>query len=152
MGRVCMGGTFDILHIGHKSLLTRASLEGDEVLIGLTTDKRARAGRESELLNSYKIRKQNLESYLTSEGLLERFTIVPLSNDWGPSVIDKDFDAIVVSEETKKTADKINSIRVSEGKNKLSVIVVPLVLADDGQVLSSSRIRKQEIDVKGKLT
>ena len=147
-----MGGTFDILHIGHKNLLTRASLESDEILIGLTTDQRARAGRESEVLNSYDIRKENLESYLASEGLLEKFTIVPLSNDWGPSVIDKDFDAIVVSEETKKTADRINSIRVSEGKNKLSVIVVPLVLADDGQVLSSSRIRKREIDVNGKLT
>ena len=31
-----MGGTFDILHIGHKNLLTRASLESDEILIGLT--------------------------------------------------------------------------------------------------------------------
>ena len=147
-----MGGTFDILHLGHKNLLTRASLEGDEVLIGLTTDEKARANRESEVLNSYEIRKENLESYLNSEGFLEKFIIVPLNNDWGPSVIDKNFDAIVVSEETKKTADKINSIRASEGKNKLSVIVVPLVLADDGQLISSSRIRKQEIDSKGKLT
>ena len=147
-----MGGTFDILHVGHKNLLTRASLEGDEVLIGLTTDEKARVSRESEVLNSYEVRKENLEYYLNSEGFLEKFIIVPLSNDWGPSVIDKDFDAIVVSEETKKTADKINSIRAREGKTKLSVIVVPLVLADDGQLISSSRIRKQEIDSKGKLT
>ena len=147
-----MGGTFDILHVGHKNLLARASLEGDEVLIGLTTDEKARVSRESEVLNSYEVRKENLESYLNSEGFLEKFIIVPLNNDWGPSVIDKDFDAIVVSEETKKTADKINSIRASEGKNQLSVIVVPLVLADDGQLISSSRIRKQEIDSKGKLT
>tara|TARA_B100001029_G_scaffold142227_1_gene121787 strand:- start:966 stop:1409 length:444 start_codon:yes stop_codon:yes gene_type:complete len=147
-----MGGTFDILHVGHKNLLARASLEGDEVLVGLTTDEKARVSRESEVLNSYEVRKENLESYLNSEGFLEKFIIVPLNNDWGPSVIDKDFDAIVVSEETKKTADKINSIRASEGKNQLSVIVVPLVLADDGQLISSSRIRKQEIDSKGKLT
>ena len=147
-----MGGTFDILHVGHKNLLARASLEGDEVLVGLTTDEKARVSRESEVLNSYEVRKENLESYLNSEGFLEKFIIVPLNNDWGPSIIDKDFDAIVVSEETKKTADKINSIRASEGKNQLSVIVVPLVLADDGQLISSSRIRKQEIDSKGKLT
>ena len=59
-----MGGTFNILHVGHKNLLTRASLEGDEVLIGLTTDEKARANRGSEVLNSYEIRKENLESYL----------------------------------------------------------------------------------------
>ena len=152
MSRVCVGGTFDILHVGHRNLLIRASEEGDEVLIGLTTDVRAKQSRKSEVLNSYEIRKENLEYYLASEGLLEKFIIVPLNNDWGPSVVDEDFDAIVVSEETKKTADKINSIRVSEGKNKLDVVVVPLVLADDGQTISSSRIRKQEIDAKGKLT
>ena len=147
-----MGGTFDILHVGHKNLLARASLEGDEVLVGLTTDEKARVSRESEVLNSYEVRKENLESYLNSEGFLEKFIIVPLNNDWGPSVIDKDFDAIVVSEETKKTAEKINSVRVSEGKKALAIVVVPLVLADDGQVISSSRIRKQDIDVEGKLT
>ena len=147
-----MGGTFDILHVGHKNLLTRASLEGDEVLIGLTTDEKARVSRESEVLNSYETRKENLESYLDSKGLLDKFILVPLSNDWGPSVVDEDFDAIVVSEETKKTAEKINSVRVSEGKKALAIVVVPLVLADDGQVISSSRIRKQDIDVEGKLT
>ena len=152
MSRVCMGGTFDILHIGHRNLLIRASDEGDEVLIGLTTDQKAQQGRESEVLNSYEIRKENLESYLDSEGLLENFVIVPLDNDWGPSVIDEDFDAIVVSGETKKTADKINSIRAREGKNELVVIIVPLVLATDGQTISSSRIRNQEIDAEGKLT
>ena len=47
------------MHVGHKNLLTRASLEGDEVLIGLTTDEKARANRESEVLNSYEIRKEN---------------------------------------------------------------------------------------------
>ena len=47
-----MGGTFDILHVGHKNLLTRASLEGDEVLIGLRTDEKARVSRASEDVNS----------------------------------------------------------------------------------------------------
>ena len=32
---------------------------------------------------------------------LDKFQIVPLENDWGPSVIDEDFEAIIVSDETK---------------------------------------------------
>ena len=111
MRRVCMGGTFDILHIGHEALLTQASNIGDKILVGLTTDERAKKDRNSDFLNSYEIRKRNLESLLDSLGFLDKFEIVPLNDDWGPSVIDEDFEAIVVSEETKSTADKINKIR-----------------------------------------
>ena len=72
-----MGGTFDILHIGHELLLTTASDNGDEILLGLTTDSRAKKGRDSSILNSYKIRKKNLETILEELGFIDKFTIVP---------------------------------------------------------------------------
>ena len=109
MRRVCMGGTFDILHIGHEALLTKASVIGDKILVGLTTDERAKKGRNVDYLNSYEIRKRNLESLLESLGFLDKFEIVPLNDDWGPSVINEDFEAIVVSEETKSTAGPASS-------------------------------------------
>jgi pantetheine-phosphate adenylyltransferase len=83
--------------------------------------------------------------------LSSNFQIVPLNDDWGPSVIEEAFTAIIVSEETKKTAEKINTIRNKNGKNKLEIIIVPFVKAYDGQKISSSRIRNNEIDSNGML-
>ena len=147
-----MGGTFDILHVGHRALLNRAAKEGKRVLIGLTTDERAREGRSTDNLNSYAIRKQNLENLLSSLGFLEKFEIVPLNNDWGPSVIDEDFGAIIVSEETKATAENINKIRNKDGKSELKIVVVPMLKSADDKYISSSRIRDKKIDSEGNLT
>lgn len=147
-----MGGTFDILHMGHKSLLERASSAATQVVVGLTTDERAKKNRKTATLNSYEIRKRNLRNFLQEMGVLDKFTIVPLSDDWGPSVLEDDFDVIVVSQETKINADKINLIRMEDGKKELDIIVVPMMYADDGSIISSSRIRNSEIDSSGNLT
>ena len=146
-----MGGTFDILHKGHKALLTRASEIGNLVLIGLTTDERAIKGRKDVEINAYKIRKKNLEKLLSSMKLPSTFQIVPLNDDWGPSVVEESFTAIIVSEETKKTAEKINKIRNLDGIKELDIVIVPFVKAYDGQKISSSRIRNNEIDSNGML-
>ena len=146
-----MGGTFDILHKGHKALLTRASEIGSLVLIGLTTDERAIKGRKDVEINAYKIRKKNLEKLLSSMKLPSTFQIVPLNDDWGPSVVEESFTAIIVSEETKKTAERINKIRNLDGKKDLEIVIVPFVKAYDGQKISSSRIRNNEIDSNGML-
>jgi pantetheine-phosphate adenylyltransferase len=146
-----MGGTFDILHKGHRALLSKASEIGSIVLIGLTTDERARKGRKDIVINSYVIRKENLEMLLNSMNLPSSFKIVPLDNDWGPSVVEDSFTAIIVSEETKKTAEKINRIRLENDKKELEIVIVPFVKAYDGQKISSSRIRDNEIDSNGRL-
>ena len=147
-----MGGTFDILHAGHKALLQRALEVGDIVLIGLTTDARASKSRNKTQINTYNIRLANLQDLLKSMKSLDRFQIVPLENDWGPSVVDEDFEAIIVSDETKSTAQKINTIRSAEGKSELEIVIVPMIKAQDGHRISSSRIRNKEIDSEGKLT
>jgi pantetheine-phosphate adenylyltransferase len=146
-----MGGTFDILHKGHRALLSKASEIGSIVLIGLTTDERARKGRKDIVINSYVIRKENLEMLLNSMNLPSSFKIVPLDNDWGPSVVEDSFTAIIVSEETKKTAEKINRIRLENDKKELEIVIVPFVKAYDDQKISSSRIRDNEIDSNGRL-
>ena len=150
--RVCMGGTFDILHSGHKALLQRALEVGDIVLVGLTTDSRASRNRNKTQINPYHVRLANLQNLLKSMKSLEKFQIVPLDNDWGPSVIDEDFEAIIVSDETKSTAQKINKIRSADGKSELEIVIVPMIRAQDGDRISSSRIRNKEINSEGKLT
>ena len=118
----------------------------------LTTDVRASKSRNKTQINTYNIRLANLQDLLKSMKSLDRFQIVPLENDWGPSVVDEDFEAIIVSDETKSTAQKINKIRSAEGKSELEIVIVPMIKAQDGHRISSSRIRNKEIDSEGKLT
>lgn len=54
-------GTFDILHIGHISLLRRARELGDRLVVGLSSDEFNLGKHKSSLLN-YENRKVVLES------------------------------------------------------------------------------------------
>jgi pantetheine-phosphate adenylyltransferase len=56
----------------------------------------------------------------------------------------------VVSKETEKTAVKINEVRFQNNFKLLDIIVIEWVLASDGIPISSTRIRKGEIDTVGK--
>ena len=144
-----MGGTFDPFHIGHEALIQKAVDVGREVLIGLTTDKRAKQGRQNYRISSYVDRKSVLDSWLQSQAIHDRVEIVPLDDNWGPAALGETFDAIIVSKETENMANELNQARKERGIMPLKVIVVPMVSAYDGDRISSSRIRSGEIDSRG---
>ena len=144
-----MGGTFDPFHIGHEALIQKAVDVGREVLIGLTTDKRAKQGRQNYRISSYVDRKSVLDSWLQSQAFHDRVEIVPLEDNWGPAALGETFDAIIVSKETENMANELNQARKESGIMPLKVIVVPMVGAYDGDRISSSRIRSGEIDSRG---
>jgi len=148
--KVCIGGTFDILHKGHKMLISKAyELAGKDgsVFIGVTTDNFIKNKGE---IKSYDLRVKQLEDFLGKNGFLQKSIIKPINDKFGPT-IHKDFDAIVVSIETKNNAEEINKLRQKNGKNQLKIIIIPLIVADDGKKISSSRIRAGEIDNEGHL-
>tara|TARA_B100001029_G_scaffold179465_1_gene189070 strand:+ start:2796 stop:3254 length:459 start_codon:yes stop_codon:yes gene_type:complete len=149
MVKVCLGGTFDIIHRGHELLLNKALDAGDSIIIGLTTDARAKKGRENEDINSYSQREISLYNWLKSKNAEKRVSIVPLDDDWGPGALEEDINSIVVSEETQSVAKKLNTYRIEAGMPQLKVIVVPMLDARDGSRISSSRIRRKEIDSAG---
>ena len=64
-------------------------------------------------------------------------------------MFDESLNAIIVSEETEKVAIELNINRKLKGLRELEIVVVPLVLADDGIRISSTRIRNKEINIKG---
>jgi pantetheine-phosphate adenylyltransferase len=148
--KVCIGGTFNILHKGHKHLIKIAiknTGKKGSLLIGLTSMDFA---ENKKNLKSFEERKKNLENFLIEQGFLEYTTILTISDKYGPT-IDEDFDAIVVSPETVKTAVKINFIRKEKGKKPLKIVKIPYVLAKDGLPISSSRIISKEIDKNGNI-
>lgn len=147
--KVCFGGTFNILHKGHELLFDKAFEEDNQVFIGITSDGLARKAKTVDI-EEYENRKKNLESFLDGKGLNGRYSITRLDDELGPAVR-KDFDAIVVSEETKSRVEIINSERQKNGLKPLNIFIVKLALAENGEVISATKVAKHEMDVNGKM-
>jgi pantetheine-phosphate adenylyltransferase len=148
---VAIGGTFDVLHRGHKILLRTAFRAGDRVLIGLSRNGFVRRLVKNHRVDPYPKRKRELVSFLKRERLLDRAKIIPLDDPYGPTINDSTVRALVVSRMTKKMADKINTIRRRRGLKPLPVVSIGMVVAEDFEPISSTRIRAGEIDREGYL-
>lgn len=143
---VAVGGTFDRFHKGHEKLLNEAFNIGDNVLIGVTSDEFG--GKKGNIDHCSK-RISRLEEFL--QKFNSRYIVKKLEEPYGPTIYDSKIDAIVVSRETKPTADKINKIRQEKGMDPLEIFIIDWVMADDGNPISSTRIRNGEIDRNGKV-
>jgi pantetheine-phosphate adenylyltransferase len=148
---VAIGGTFDVLHRGHKILLRTAFRAGDRVLIGLSGNGFVRRLVKNHRVDPYPKRKRELVSFLKKERLLDRAKIIPLDDPYGPTINDSIVRALVVSRMTKKMANKINTIRRRRGLKPLSVVSIGMVVAEDFEPISSTRIRAGEINREGYL-
>lgn len=146
MMRVCVGGSFEYLHAGHRALLGRAVDLADELVVGVTSE--AFMAATKGYTTSFEDRRLAVESFIRDRGFDGEFVVEPLADPFGTAATD-DYDAIVVSEETAAVAGRINATRVSAGLRPLDVVVVPMVPADDGVPISSTRIRRGEIDLEG---
>jgi len=147
--KVALGGTFEPLHDGHKALLKKVvELSGnDEIVIGITSDDMARERYRTVL--SYTVRSENIKQYMLREYGREVRT-VELSDKFGIT-LDEEIDCIVVSPETAKVAEEINKLRCARGCKKMKIVVIDHVRAEDGGIISSTRIKKGEIDKHGRL-
>ena len=148
--KVCIGGTFNTLHKGHKSLINKAfKLAGSNglVFIGITTGWVFSKKRNLKSLDK---RKKTLEEYLSKEGFMDQVIIKPIKDKYGLST-EEEFDAIVVSPETQKTAEEINKIRRQKRKKTLKIIQIPMEFAKDGKPISSTRVNNKEIDENGNI-
>jgi pantetheine-phosphate adenylyltransferase len=146
---VATGGTFDHLHRGHIALLNRSFEVGDAVVIGVTSDAFARKeGKNPD--QRYPERARVLEAFIHKDFPGRRYVIAKLDDYFGPGIASPDMQAIVVSRETAKRVHIANALRKEKGYPPLETVVVDLVLAEDSTPISSTRIRKGEIDTEGK--
>jgi pantetheine-phosphate adenylyltransferase len=148
---VAMGGTFDLFHRGHRTLILKAFEIGNHVIIGLCSDDFLKKLRKPHGIASYAQRLEELKGFLKKNDFLEMAEIVPLDDAYGVTLSDKRIDAIVVSKETEPRAHEINEKRKSLGMPPLPIVAVKMVLSEDHYPISSTRIWFEEIDREGNL-
>jgi len=147
---VAMGGTFDIIHRGHLTLLSNAFEISDKVIIGLTSDEFAE-NKGKIPNNKYAQRLENLIKSISKEFPNTPFQISKLDNDFGPAVLEPDVEALVVSDETSNQGNILNELREAKKLQPVQIIRVPMFLAKDGTRISTTRIKNSEIDSEGNL-
>ena len=151
--KVALGGTFDPIHDGHRALFERAFELGD-VTVGLTSDELAPKTRHDQRhVRSFSERKSRLADELATLAVDQNreWDVRELAEPTGIAT-EPQFDALVVSPETETGGRRINEIREERGHEPLEIEVVPHVHAEDGDIISSTRIVKGEIDEHGNLT
>lgn len=148
---VACGGTFDLLHAGHKAFLRFAFSVGERVLIGLTSDEYLKTFGQKNTRATFEERKKNLQNFLQEEFFLESAEIVSIDDPFGPAVRnDRKIEALVVTEKTKKGAQEINAIRGKNGLAVLDVVSMSLLQAN-GREISSTNIRNGIMNQQGRL-
>jgi pantetheine-phosphate adenylyltransferase len=160
-----LGGTFTPVHSGHRALLHKAfqtaSHDGGgdgHVVVGLTATALAERTRSdpshAELIGPFDERRRRLSAELDRIG--EAYTasheVIRLEDTLGPAATREDVDALVVSPEAKaqRRAHELNRRRADDGRRPLEVHTPPFVVAEDGDRISSTRIRDGEIDGYGR--
>ena len=149
---VATGGTFDEIHIGHLALLSKAFEMGKRVIIGVSSDEFAdRVKGKGKITHSYQQRVASLRLVIQKNFGDVNYEISKLNTSYGPTVISAEVDALIASSETSKKGSEINEVRSKKGIKPLTIVTVDMIRAEDGNPVSSSRIRTGQIDPQGRL-
>ncbi|MEC8927491.1 MAG: pantetheine-phosphate adenylyltransferase [Candidatus Thermoplasmatota archaeon] len=139
-----VGGTFDCFHAGHQALL-EAALGCDSVEVWVTSD--AIAAEKDPRIKPQSDRQNDISDWAGGRSL----TTHSLEDSWGPAPTRGDATHIVCTPETRENCEKINQMRSEGDLTPLEIVEVLHVQAEDGEAISSSRIRQGSINRDGNL-
>lgn len=122
-----LGGTFDRIHIGHKLMLTESLLlTTDRLLIGLADGPLLVKKKLADLIEDVNIREQHLKDLVAQIRPDVELIITPIQDPYGPSIVEPDYQCLIVSEETKSGGEAVNAKRLERGLSKLDLHVIEL--------------------------
>jgi pantetheine-phosphate adenylyltransferase len=136
------------LHKVNYILLLKEFEVVNHVIIGISSDNYENQKKKKND-NDYTIRLKNLMKFIKEKFNKSNYSIYELNNFYGPTVLNREVQAIVTTESSKENCIKINALRESKNITKLEIVIVPLVEDHEGKVISSTRIRQGEIDING---
>jgi len=142
-----VGGTFDFFHFGHQKLISSCLSNCDSLEIWVLSDKIAL--QKDPRISSWFDRCNLIRHSLSSEEN-SRVTFHELLDEFGVATSHPSAKMIFCTDDTLSTCQKINSMREKEGLYPLSIISVPHELSENGEIISSSRIREGKMDRDGK--
>lgn len=148
---MALGGTFDVLHAGHRYLLSEAFNLGDMVLIGVTSDRLVGTLGKKHQVRPYSSRVRDLDRFLKIRRWSSRARVTALRDPYGPASNRKKLEALIVSEGTIASGRRLNLLRKNNGLQPLDLIIVNLLKAADGKPISTTRVRNGEIDPSGRV-
>ncbi len=144
-----LGGTFDHLHAGHHSHLSTAADTAPRLTIGLTSDEMIVRKPFAYSLEPYDVRRAGLVAWFAKYAPKADYEIVKINDIYGPAGHVAEYDALVATASTQANAALVNKKRDEEGVAVLSLVLAQEIMADDGILISSTRIRAGEIDRNG---
>jgi len=137
-----VGGTFSLLHEGHKLLLGFAAERSGSLLVGVTADELARS--KGHPVEPFRERADAVLRYLSEVSPGLGVEVVEIHDVYGPAVDDGEADCIFVSEETLHGAFLINILRRIKGLPPLRIYAVE-ILTVGGVRLSSTLLWKTKL-------
>ncbi|KAI0210274.1 Bifunctional coenzyme A synthase [Lamellibrachia satsuma] len=146
---VAVGGTFDNLHIGHKILLTEACLHANKsVTVGVTDTCMNTNKVLSELIRPTDARIKEVLGFLKDIKPALQYTVTPITDPYGPTLVDASLQCLVVSEETLRGGQSVNLKRKERAMNSLDVVTIDIVedschSSNEEVKISSSSLRKR---------
>ncbi|VBB31255.1 unnamed protein product [Acanthocheilonema viteae] len=146
---VVLGGTFDHLHNGHKMLLSRAVMAASErVVCGITCGDMIKKKLLWELMEPFEKRAKAVQEFVEDISCSVRCEVHPIMDPYGPSIVDPDLKAIVVSNETEKGGHAVNDRRKERNLPILDLIKINLIDGKDelmGEYKLSSSTRRRAL-------